>query len=100
MPKQQIIATGAGAIAYLHDRGFGWIVYSIDPGSRLRIFFHRADAESVDFQIGDPVAFDIGLDDQHRPRAYNVRLIPADANTEAYSTEVRPTVAALKAVRP
>jgi cold shock CspA family protein len=82
MKQQHLIAVGGiGVVATIHPKGFGFIAQSI-KNTKIRVYFHLADTDGTDFQVGDRVKFDVGLDEQNRTRAYNVQLIPTDAAVE------------------
>ena len=81
MSQQHLITNSVGTIGSLHPKAFGFIVFITGSGRRIRIYFHRADSDATDFQVGDKVSFDIGIDSQNRPRAYNVKFIEAAPTT-------------------
>ncbi len=82
---ENIITNSVGVVSNVHDRGFGFIIFTTESGRRLRIYFHQSDTvDHADVQAGDTVSFNIGIDGQRRPRAFHVKFI---TSPEAASTE-------------
>lgn len=73
------ILNGTGVIVSLNPRGFGFLSHSQRSAANIRLYFHLADSDGTDFQLGDTVGFDLGFDKQNRPRAYNVKFISRPA---------------------
>jgi CspA family cold shock protein len=70
-----------GTIARLMDRGFGFI--KAEEGGEL--FFHSSDVEGVEFNSlseGQEVEFEKGQGRDGRPKAVNVKLTEAQAETQ------------------
>lgn len=70
-----------GTIARLMDRGFGFI--KAEEGGDL--FFHSNDVEGVEFNSlseGQEVEFEKGQGRDGRPKATNVKLAEAQAETQ------------------
>jgi hypothetical protein len=73
--QHNIIISGTGVVASVNPRGFGFLAYSRESAASIRVYFHLADSDGTDLQIGDRVEFALGFDPKNRPRAYNVRFI-------------------------
>lgn len=82
---QPLITETVGTVVNLYaERGFGFLSFVTESGRRLRIYFHVANSDGTDFQVGDKVSFSVGIDSQRRPRAYAVKFM------SAASSEVKP----------
>jgi hypothetical protein len=77
----QCITDAVGTIGSIHPRGFGFVVFTTGSGRKIRIYFHLTDSDGTAFEPNDKVCFDLGVDSQNRPRAYNVRFVQADKPT-------------------
>ncbi len=70
-----------GTIKKLTDRGFGFI----KPEQGEDLFFHGSDVEGVEFNSlceGQEVEFEKGQGRDGRPKATNVKLVEAQAETQ------------------
>ncbi len=70
-----------GTIKKLTDRGYGFI----KPEQGEDLFFHGSDVEGVEFNSlheGQEVEFEDGQGRDGRPRAANVKLVEAQAETQ------------------
>jgi len=71
-----------GTIKTIMDRGYGFI----KAGEGEDLFFHRNDVEGVEFDSlreGQEVEFEKGQGRDGRPKAVNVKLAEAQAETQA-----------------